>query len=177
MPLPDSIAALGPVMQLAFVPRDLEAALGFWTRTMGVGPFFHFPHIAFDRATFDGAPTSIDFSVHIAQWGPVQIELVSQHCASPSVYRSFLDAGHDGLHHMCISVADIAAARAVCTAAGAPLRFEVSLGGTEAFYADPGGGPGTLVEVVQPAPALSAAFAMIAEAARNWDGRNPVRSF
>jgi methylmalonyl-CoA/ethylmalonyl-CoA epimerase len=177
MPLPASIAALGPVMQLAFVPRDLDAALGFWTKTMGVGPFFHFSHISYNRATFMGAPTSIDFSVHIAQWGDVQIELVSQHCDSPSVYRRFLDAGHDGLHHMCISVPDIAVARAACAAAGAPIHFEVFLDGAEAFYADPGGGPGTLVEVVQPGPALSAAFATIAEAGRNWDGSNPVRGF
>jgi catechol 2,3-dioxygenase-like lactoylglutathione lyase family enzyme len=177
MPLPDSIAALGPVMQLAFVPRNIDAALSFWTHTMGVGPFFRFPHIRYERATFQGAPTSIDFSVHIAQWGPVQIELVSQHCSSPSVYRSFLDAGHDGLHHVCISVTDIDAAKDVCAAAGAPILFEVSLGGTEAFYADPGSGPGTLVEIVQPAPALATAFAAIAEAGRNWDGRDPVRSF
>lgn len=177
MPLPASIAALGPVMQLAFIPRDLEAALNFWTRTMGVGPFFHFAHIRYERAQYLGAPTAIDFSVHIAQWGPVQIELVSQHCDTPSVYKSFLDAGHDGLHHVCISVPDIAAARRACAAAGAPILFEVSLGGTEAFYADPGGGPGTLVEIVQPAPPLVFAFAMIADAARDWDGKDPVRGF
>jgi catechol 2,3-dioxygenase-like lactoylglutathione lyase family enzyme len=144
---------------------------------MGVGPFFAFPHISYVRAEYAGEPTNLDFSVHIAQWGPVQIELVSQHCDSPSVYRSFLDAGHDGLHHVCISVPDIAVARAACAAAGAKTVFDVFLDGAEAFYADPGGGPGTLVEVVQPSPALASAFATIAAAGRDWDGTDPVRSF
>ena len=36
-----SIARLGPIMQLAFVPADFGAALDYWTKVMGVGPFFH----------------------------------------------------------------------------------------------------------------------------------------
>ena len=34
------IAALGEIMQLAFVPDDFDAAVKHWTQVMGVGPFF-----------------------------------------------------------------------------------------------------------------------------------------
>lgn len=34
------LAKLGPVMQMAFVSADFDRALAFWTKTMGVGPFF-----------------------------------------------------------------------------------------------------------------------------------------
>src|SRR5690606_23902147 len=40
------ISRLGNVMQLAFVPRDFDAAVRFWTETMGVGPFFLNDHVA-----------------------------------------------------------------------------------------------------------------------------------
>ena len=35
----------GPVMQIAWVVRDLEAAIDHWTRMMNVGPFFLFEHV------------------------------------------------------------------------------------------------------------------------------------
>ena len=30
----------GPVMQTAYVVRDLDAAMAHWTGVLGVGPFF-----------------------------------------------------------------------------------------------------------------------------------------
>ena len=44
------IARLGTVMQLAFVPEDVEGALRYWTETMGVGPFFKLSNIVVDAA-------------------------------------------------------------------------------------------------------------------------------
>jgi methylmalonyl-CoA/ethylmalonyl-CoA epimerase len=38
------IGSLGEVMQLAFVPSDLDAALNHWLNRMGVGPFFRLEH-------------------------------------------------------------------------------------------------------------------------------------
>jgi len=30
----------GAIRQIAFIVRDLDAALRYWTETLGVGPFF-----------------------------------------------------------------------------------------------------------------------------------------
>ena len=38
-------------MQMAYVPADLDAALHFWTRTIGAGPFFAINHIKLDRTS------------------------------------------------------------------------------------------------------------------------------
>lgn len=171
------IAAIGGVMQLAYVPRDIDAAVRFWTQTMGVGPFFRMPHIRYKAARYMGQPSNIDFSVLIAQWGEVQVELIEQHCDSPSIYRSWLDAGHEGVQHVCIVTDSIARARATCEAAGAVIAQEILLDGAEAFYADTGGGPGTMVEVIEPSPAILGSFAFIRRAAEGWDGSDPVRSF
>ena len=171
----DAIAGLGPVMQLAFVPRDVEQARRFWTETMGVGPFFRLPHIAYKSARYRGEPSHVDFSVLIGYWGGLQIELIEQHCDSPSIYKSWLDEGREGLHHVCLLVDSIAHARAVCAKAGAAIEQEVFLDNAEAFYVDTGGGAGTMVEVLQPSPAFEALFTMMRDAARDWDGTDPVR--
>ena len=172
----DTIASLGPIMQLAFVPDDIDAALAHWTKTMGAGPFYRLSHIAADRVLYRGEPTEIDFSVLIGYWGDIQIELIEQHDDAPSIYTAWRTQRREGLHHVCLAVDDIAHARAVCTAAGARFEQEVFLpGGVEAFYVDTGGGPGTMVEVIAPSADMKGLFAMMRDAAKDWDGTDPVR--
>jgi len=170
-----TIAGLGPIMQLAYVPRDLDAAIAFWTRTMGAGPFFRLAHIAYKAATYRGQPSDVDFSVLIGYWGDMQIELIEQHNDAPSIYSAWTDAGQEGLHHVCLVVDDIANARVVCATAGATVAQEIFLDGYEAFYVDTGGGPGTMVEVLERSEGFAAVCAMMRDAARDWDGKDPVR--
>lgn len=170
------LAALGPIMQLAYVPRDFDAALRHWTRTMGVGPFFTLDHVAYREARYRGRPTNIDFSMALAYWGDVQIELIRQHNDAPSAYTDWLRDGRDGLHHVCVLVEDISRARATCAAAGAEVIQEVLLDGAEVIYVAPGEVPGMIIEFLQPSAAILGLFEVIREAARDWDGSNPVRS-
>ncbi len=170
-----SIAALGEVMQLAFVPADFDAALAHWTR-VGAGPFFALDHVKLDGVKYRGAPADIDFSMVIGYWGDLQIELIRQHNDAPSIYRAWRDEGREGLHHVCILVDDMAQARRVCAEAGAVVAQEgLAPGGGEVIYVDTGGGPGSMVEILKPAPGGRDFFAMMREAARNWDGSDPVR--
>jgi catechol 2,3-dioxygenase-like lactoylglutathione lyase family enzyme len=171
-----SIARLGHVIQLAFVPADMEAALTFWTQTIGAGPFFALEHIQMEAPRYKGAPLDIDFSIMMGYWGDIQIELIQQHNDTPSIYTTWLREGQQGLHHVCIVADDMAHARQVCAQAGATVEQEAILpGGGEVIYVDTGGGPGTMVEIVKPPEGLLAAFAMFREAARTWDGSEPVR--
>lgn len=172
------IAGLGPVMQLAYVPADVDAALRFWTEVVGAGPFFTMPHIAYKAARYRGADSKVDFSVLIGYWGDTQIELIQQHCDSPSIYKAWLDEGREGLHHVCLLVDDIGKARAAAADAGLAIEQEVFLdGGGEAIYVDTGGGPGTMVEILQPMPGFEELCAMMRDAHRDWDGSDPLRSF
>lgn len=172
----NTISGLGPIMQLAFVPGDIGKALSYWTEVMGAGPFFSLPHIQAREVRYRGTPINLDFSILIGYWGDMQIELIEQHCDSPSIYKSWRDERLEGLHHMCLLVDDIAEARAVFAAAGATVEQEVFMDGAEAFYADTGGGPGTLIEVLEPSPDFRGLFAMMRDAARGWDGSDPLRT-
>ena len=171
------ISRLGTVMQMAYVPEDMDGALRYWTETMGVGPFFKLANIQVDAARYKGEPASIDFSVYIAYWGDMQIELIEQYNDAPSIYKSWRSEGREGLHHICIVVEDMARARAVCAEAGATVMQEIWLpGGGEAIYVDAGGGPGSLIEMICFPPESYAFFDLMRAAARNWDGSEPVRA-
>ena len=171
-----SIASLGEIMQLAYVPADFDAAVKYWTEQVGAGPFFALDHVKLHGLKYHGQPTDVDFSMVIGYWGEMQIELIRQHNRAPSIYQAWRDAGRHGLHHVCILVEDMALARRVCAAAGAVVAQEgLVSGGGEVIYVDPGGDPGSLVEILQPAPGTHELFAMMRDAARSWDGSNPVR--
>ena len=171
-----SIASLGEVMQLAYVPADFDAAVDFWVKTMGAGPFFALNHVQLDDVTYRGTPSNIDFSMLLGYWGEMQIELIRQHNDAPSIYTAWRDAGHEGLHHVCILVDDMDHARRVCASAGAAVAQQGKLaGGGEVIYVDTGGGPGTMVEILKGGEGMTGLFAMIRDAARGWDGADPVR--
>ena len=70
----------------------------------------------------------------------------------------------------------MAEARRACAEAGATIAQEgLVAGGGEVIYADTGGGPGTMVEILKPGPGSREFFAMMRDAARNWDGSEPLR--
>ncbi len=171
-----SLSDLGEVMQLAYVPADFDAALKFWIEVMGAGPFWALDHVRLEDLTYGGAPAAVDFSMALGYWRGLQIELIRQHDDTPSIYKAWRDEGREGLHHVCILVDDMAEARRVCAAAGAKVvQAGKVAGGGEVIYVDTGGGPGTMVEVLKPAPGGRDFFAMMERAADRWDGSDPVR--
>jgi catechol 2,3-dioxygenase-like lactoylglutathione lyase family enzyme len=173
--LTQTISALGEIMQLAFVPQDFDAALRHWTKVMGVGPFFLIEGIHLDGMKYRGQPTEAVFDLALAYWGELQIELIRPRDDHPSIYRGPYGATGAGVHHVCILVEDIAAARGVCAAAGAEVVLEGRFGTSEVIYVDPGGGPGSLVEILQRAKDGPDLFGMIKAAAHSWDGSEPLR--
>ena len=167
---------IGPVMQIAFVPRDFDAAIAHWTQVMGVGPFFLIENIALEGQRYLGEPSEAVFSIAIAYWGELQIELIRPENDAPGLYTGRHGEGGDVLHHTCILTDDIAAARTIAAASGATLLVEARVGDDGAvFYADTGGGPGSIVEVLQPATGTREVFAMIKAASIGWDGTAPLR--
>lgn len=175
--LPRSIAALGDIFQIAFVPRDFDAALKFWTETMGAGPFYIMEHIQAENLKYLGEPTAFDFDAAVGYWGELQVELIRQHDDVPSIYTEWLKQGCDGLHHICISTDDMDKARQVCAQLGATVLQEASFrgGSAEVIYVDTHGGPGTIVEIWKGDEAGRAFFASIRDQARGWDGSRPLR--
>ena len=170
------LSKIGPIMQMAFVPDDFDAALRHWTQTMGVGPFFLIENIALENMRYLGEPSNAVFSIALAYWGDMQIELIRPENDVPSLYRGDFAQNGAMLHHTCIVTDDIMAAWRIAEAAGATLLVEADVGADGAvIYVDSGNGPGSIVEILQPASGSSGLFDMIKSASVNWDGSDPVR--
>lgn len=178
--LPGKLAALGTVMQLAFVPRNFDAAMAYWTETLGVGPFFLWEHVAVDSLICRGQSIRADFSIALAQWGDVQIELIRQDNDAPSIYR---DWNSNALHHIQLTVDSYDEAIAACERAGFSLAMEGRglLGSPELRfgYCDLGDyGPARYIEFAHHPDGGSggrASMNRMKAAAKGWDGTDPVR--
>jgi catechol 2,3-dioxygenase-like lactoylglutathione lyase family enzyme len=105
----------------------------------------------------------------------MQIEIIRQENDALSPYSEWRKAGSEGVHHVCVKVDDLDKAAEICRAAGAEIVFSGEAAGTRWFYADTGGGPGTILEVVCFSPQSGGLQAMIRDAARDWDGSDPIR--
>ena len=175
MATPRGLATLGPVMQLAWLPQDFDAAVRHWTQTMGVGPFFIMENIKLEDLRYLGEPTDAVFSLALAYWGDIQIELIRPENDAPSIYNGPY-AVRDRLHHVCLLVDDIADAYAACAEHNAKILVEGKVGESgRVIYADPGGGPGSVIEILQTQPGTAELFGMIRQAGIGWDGSDPVR--
>ena len=176
-PITDKLAGLGAVMQVAYVPADFEAALRFWTETMGVGPFFLREHVSLEKVLYRGEKTSPDFDMALAYWGDIQIELIRQHNDAPSIYADWKRSGLQGVQHICVLVEDMVHTRAMVASKGGEIVQEVWMPANagEAIYVDMGGGPGTMIEYLCLAPDRLGGFAAMHAAAAQWDGQDPVR--
>lgn len=166
----------GPIVQNAYVVRDMEAAAAHWSGTVGVGPFYLLEHVAFGAVQFRGAPSTLDISVAIAQWGPVQVELIVQHDASPSIYTEFAARHGEGLQHVGVLCDCVDAELARLEAFGIrPVQWGATAAGMRFAYLDTDAHPGGMIELIENGPAVQAFFAMVKKGADRWDGSRPLR--
>lgn len=171
----------GELRQIAFVVRDIDAAMHYWSHTLGVGPFFIKRRIRFADYVYRGqAMDSPEVSIALANSGAMQIELIQQHDEQPSIYREFLQRGYEGLQHMAAwsTSSEMQQRREALLAQGYELAQEcvIPSSGVKLAYFDTEAGPGgfifELADLLEPSqlPRIE----NIRQAAQAWDGRNPV---
>ena len=167
----------GPIRQNGYVVRDIDAALRHWTEVLGVGPFFLIEKVPIEDFRYRGEPSPIDVSIALANSGALQIELIQQRNDAPSMYRDFLEAGHEGLQHVAFWPPDLDAALADARAAGFAVGQSGEIGEAGRFvYLAPEGHPGTVMELSEVSGPKGRFFEHIARVAAEWDGTEAVRT-
>lgn len=161
--------------QFCILVEDLETAMNHWIKTTKVGPFFVIPHCSVQGYRYRGTPGTLDFSGALAQAGPMQIELIQQHCDSPSAYRDTFPKGQEGFHHLCTFIDDYDAEVARYAALGAPVAHEGVFGDMRFAYVDTRPTLGFMTEIIEDRPSIRDAFKRVSDAAINWDGSDPIR--
>jgi catechol 2,3-dioxygenase-like lactoylglutathione lyase family enzyme len=176
------INALGGISQVGMVVTDADKTMRYMTEKLGIGPFYVVRRMTPEDYQFRGEPAPAPvLTLCFAQAGPVQIELIQQHNDAPSAYREFLAAGREGCQHVSIWFSDrdaYAEARDRLSSAGLTLVHESGLHAPARFaYFETDMPGGLMVEIAEAkTPNVAGFFESIAEAARNWDGAEPIRN-
>lgn len=168
----------GNVRQNGYVVRDIRAAMKHWIDVVGVGPWYFIESVKTDWFTHRGAPSAMTMSIALANSGDLQIELIQQTNDAPSLYKEFLDAGHEGLQHVAFWSNDYQALYDKALGLGYAVGHEGQIGGPQGRFAyfDTGIHPGTVVEISDISGPKGQFFDHIRRVAADWDGSDPIRT-
>ncbi len=160
------------IIQDAYYVRDLDAAINGWHAMWGIGPFLVRRHIALPEVRYRGQPSELDISAAYVQAGPIMVELVTQHCESPSAFREMYTREQQGFHHVAVLPDDYERVLNDYARAGYPVVTELrTASGRGAAYVDARALLGHFVEIYRPSDGLTALYRDVAAAAANWDGQ------
>jgi hypothetical protein len=167
----------GPITQNGYVVRDLRAAMDHWINVLGVGPWFHVERVKTDYFRHRGRDSNVEMSIALANSGNLQIELIQQLNDAPSMYKEFLDAGHEGLQHVAFWTTDYQAMFDGALQRGYKVGHEGQIGGEKGrfCYFDTTGHPGSVIEISDISGNKGRFFEHIRKAAVGWDGSEPIR--
>jgi catechol 2,3-dioxygenase-like lactoylglutathione lyase family enzyme len=136
--LPDAPPVPMPISQIAIVVRDIDEALERYHRALGWGPWNIYEHQppALHDTYLHGQPTEFTMLGAEAHVGEIVVELL-QPVDGPSIYKEWLDAHGEGLHHIAVmrpTPAESEATKRRFDEMGAPVLMEGRIGETIHFY-------------------------------------------
>ena len=168
----------GQVIQMAYVVKDIRAAMNWWIHDARVGPWFLLESFTGPQQRYRGGPTTADVSLAMAFSGRFMIELIQPNDEQPSVYREIIDRRGYGFHHVGLAVEDVEAERAAYESRRYRVAFQtpVPTGGMVYFMDDGRNEPG-FIELIPATPGMDEMFTRYWRAAVDWKGENPIRPF
>ena len=161
----------GPIMQMGFVVDNFEDPIKHWTEKLNVGPFFILEHLDLKDFHYRGNKSDIDFSVAISFSGDMQIELIKQHCDTPSIYNELSEIKRGDLHHICRLTPDINNDIKILENQGYKniQGGETEDGGIKFAYLDAQENYGSILELAELAEENLALTEAMKNASKNWD--------
>lgn len=165
----------GIIRQNGYVVTDIEAAMQYWTETMGVGPFYYIESVPLDWFRYQGQSSEIELSIAMANSGDLQIELIQQRNTAPSMYLDFLDEVGEGLQHHAWWSMDYQKDFDAALASGFKIGQEGQINEGRFIYFTTSTHPGTIIELSDTSGPKGQFFEHIKNAANNWDGTRPIR--
>ena len=163
-------------VQVAYHVADIDEAMPRYAGMMGIGPFCVRRHISLAPVFYRGESSALDISAAHVQAGPVQIELIMQHCENPSALRDMYAADEEGIHHVALFPEDHDSMVEHYRSKGCAVATDlITSEGRGASYIDTTAMLGHMIEVYRVNDSLFDFYAMVAEAAGQWDGQELFR--
>ena len=165
----------GPLRQMGYVVRDIDAAMRHWIDVCGVGPWFYVDRLPLTAFSYRGIRHNLHVSIALANSGDVQIELIEQRCETPSMYRDFLAAGREGLQHWSSWPENYDVLYRQALESGYAVGQEGDSPRGRFVYFQNEGHPGTVIKMAHLTATRRRIFDQIRAAAVGWDGSDPIR--
>jgi catechol 2,3-dioxygenase-like lactoylglutathione lyase family enzyme len=148
-------AFISGVQQVALVVRDIDKTLEEYTNRLGIGPWWvslYGPPKMTDMR-IRGKAISYSMKLALAWTGSTMWELIEP-VDGPSIYKEFLEAHGEGLHHLLVEYdgIDFDQAIATFTERGCPPLMEGSLGAIRFVYVETESPLKTVLEIVHRPP-------------------------
>jgi len=169
------IADFGPIVQHGFVVEDSDAAARAWAERTGAGPFYVFDPVVLDNYLYRGKPTTTVLKIAIGFWGETQIELI-QPVRDDGLYARAVREAPGQLNHYAVYVDDLEALLDRRRLRDRVLQSGRMPNGLSFVYLESYIPGGLHLEIIQPAEENRLGMQGMIAIARNWDGRNPVRT-
>ena len=165
----------GPMEQIGIVVDDFNDPINHWTKNLNVGPFIILEHLDLKDVYYKGNNANIDFSVALAYSGDIQIELIKQHCETPSIYNDYVKNKKNTVHHFCTFSKDIKNDIKFFEDSGYKnVQGGRTQDGGSFAYLDKENNFGAILEIAQLSEGGYAMFDMIKNASKKWDGKNAI---
>jgi catechol 2,3-dioxygenase-like lactoylglutathione lyase family enzyme len=162
------------VRQIGYVVEDFDAALASWLAA-GVGPWYILRGLRMS-AHYRGKPITVTLTIGLANSGDLQVEVIRQEDATPSIYTEFLTGGRQGFHQLAWWATDFDSAVRDAQAAGWPVVWAGGEGGVRFAYVEPPAGLASVFEISELTDRVSAFNELIRNASDGWDGSDPIRT-
>lgn len=165
------------IRQVGYVVKDIEAAMDYWVKAVGVGPWFYRKVVDTTEFNYYGKTSAFpELSIAVANSGDLQIELIQQHNDAPSLYLDTLARNGEVAQHIAYWTLD--EFDAYCAQLKATGHIEGHSGrmgqrGRFAYFVHPDC-PSALVEVSELQGGKLEHFEKVRRAAEQFDGENGV---
>ena len=136
---------LGPIDQVGYVVRDLDAALARYAKLFGPWQRAESP---LRGVLYRGVPTDVHLQLAFGHAGALEMEFISVVSGS-SPHSEFLAAGREGIHHVRYPVRDLAATVAALGKEGFVSIWSHAIGPYKWAYCEHASRDGVLIELLE----------------------------
>jgi catechol 2,3-dioxygenase-like lactoylglutathione lyase family enzyme len=165
--------AFGPIKQIAYLVKNLDASLERWSLYSGIGPWTVYKNVVL-IGHFRGRETSVTIDVGLSYQDDLQIEIIQVSSRTPSPYQDSAGRPLVGMHHIAWMTDDLDRDIVKAGSRGMVLAFSAANPASRVAYFESGDEPGILFEFIEVTPPILQGFAEGVAASRAWDGRDHI---
>lgn len=168
---------LGGPHHSGYVVDSIEATVERLVEQLGAGPFFLVENVPLENVLSRGEPAELAHDSAFGFCGGAPIELLEIQRAAPERVEARWSGPRPRIHHVAYVLPRAAAEdlRRSLDERGAPEYLSSQLDELEMTFHDASGTLGHDLEVHVDNPGLRGFFEMVAGAAEEWDGSEPLR--